>query len=258
LSGFWAIIPARRSPGQGTDCLADLAGRPLLWYTVAAAREAGLDRIVVSSAEVPVLDQARRWGIEAVARPGSLAAAGVPAEDVLLHCLHETAGQGEGPDFVVLLAPELPFRRPGRVAAACAAVAAERADSLFSWSPEGPCFWRRSPGGLVPFYDPQHPPRRAAPSPEQVWLRENGSIYVCRRSGLLQHRNRLFGRIATLEMGPEESLRARDLTGRSVCRALIGQIRPADVPAGPPESQAEAAGGTGSRLFTLPKTSQIW
>jgi CMP-N-acetylneuraminic acid synthetase len=231
LKRFCAVIPVLRDLAEGRDCLVDVAGRPLLFYTLAAAAEAGLDRIVVSTADPEIATRAREGGAEVLERPAELARPQVAAERVVLQCLETLALRRYKPDYVVLLPPELPLRRPGRVASACAMVIREKADSLFSCCRETPFFWRRSPGGLVPFYDPRNrEAQRVAPSAEG-WHRENGSIYISRCAGFLSYGSRLFGKVAMLEMEPEESILAVGRGGIAVCRALIRQMRPTDFPA---------------------------
>lgn len=244
MSRFVAIIPAGLQVTGESDCLADLGGRPVLFYSLAAAREEPVDRIVVVTARRQVASLAVAEGVEVIRVPARLAHPEVAWEKAAAHALNQLAATGYAPDNVVLMAPELPLRRPGRVTAACALLGRESADSLFSCTRETPLFWRHSPGGLVPFYDPQHRPNCVRSATDQAWHRENGSLYVCRRDGLLRHGNRLFGKIALLEMDPEESVRASSGTGLTICCALLGQIRP-DLVADS-GSLAEARGASGA------------
>jgi CMP-N-acetylneuraminic acid synthetase len=241
LKRFLVVIPARHNAATGHDCLIEVAGRPLLHYTIAAAQEAGPDRIVVSTANEQVSAYARECGMEVISRPAELERSDVSAERILLHCLDTLSLGGYVPDFVIMLPPELPLRRPGRVTSACASLLRESADTLFSCCREAPFFWRRSPGGLVPFYDPQHRPTRRIVPAEEAWHRENGSIYISRCSGLWRYGSRLFGKIALLEMEPEESVCAVGRGGLAVCRALIRQMRPTDFPAEPPSPAVSSA-----------------
>ncbi|MFH1841741.1 MAG: hypothetical protein ABIF77_00905 [bacterium] len=221
-----AIIPACHNLAAGSDYLADLGGRPVLYHTLATARDAALDRIVVLSAEGEVLNMCNRWEAESIRLPVQLVGSEVPVEWVAAYGLNSLAAKGYVPQQVMLLSPELPLRRPGRLEAAQAAFERESADSLFSCSCEMPHFWRQSPGGLIPFYDPRERTIRSGGVSEPEWHRENGSIYLCRRGGLLRHGNRLFGKITMLEMDPEESLLAVGSAGLAVCRVLLDHVNP--------------------------------
>lgn len=233
MSRFLALIPVRGRDGEEPGlALAELGGRRVLDHTLAAAREApAVDRVVVATAHGGVAAHAACHGVPVVRLPDALTAAAVPAEAVMLHVLDELASAGEPPDYLVLLAPQAPLRRPGRVEAACAAIRAAGADSLLSVCPEPLLVWRASPGGLVPFYDPADRPPRHGGGPD--WLRENGSIYISACAGFRRARNRLFGRLETLAMDRAESVRVDDPEGLAVCRALLSRVRPeapADVP----------------------------
>jgi CMP-N-acetylneuraminic acid synthetase len=226
MSQFAGIIPVRQDPDRGKDNLVDLGGRALLHHTVLAALDAGLHPVVVTSHDARVCDYAARWDVVVLRQPDWMEARGTSAEEVMLHALAEPPLATAIAEYVVLLPPELPLRRHGRVAAACTEVLRQAADCLFSCCRERPLLWRPSPGGLIPFYDPQKRQSSGDNHSEPAWHRENGSIYVCRKDGLQSTRNRLFGKIITLEMDPEESLRAVGTPGLVACRAMLSQIRP--------------------------------
>lgn len=238
MQSVLAIIPVRRSrPGLPGGVLADLGGRPLLSYTLEAAAEAAaVERVVVAAADPEAAAYARGWGAETVRLPGRFAEETAAAEDVLRHAL-ELLPADARPELVALLSPQLPLRRAGRLDEACAVLRRDGADSLMSVCADSPYVWRPSPGGLIPFYDPQE--RGAQAGRLAPWLRESGSLYLSARDGLERHGRRLFGRIAVLETDWTEAVRADDAAGLAVCRALLGYVRVAwrphgDIDEGPP------------------------
>src|SRR5438105_2614309 len=103
------LIPARGgSKAIPRKNLAPLAGRPLLAWTVAAARDsASLDRVVVSSDDAEILELARSLGVETIVRPDELGADETPMRAVVEHALGELAGC----EVLVLLQPTSPLRR---------------------------------------------------------------------------------------------------------------------------------------------------
>ena len=123
------LIPARggsRPPGKN---LVPVAGRPLLAWTVAAARASTrLTRIVVSTDNDQIATAARELGTEVLARPAALAADDTPMLDVVVHALDEL-----GPcDVLVLLQPTSPLRRAEHVDEAVALLLDTNADAVVS------------------------------------------------------------------------------------------------------------------------------
>lgn len=92
--------------------LVPLAGKPLIQYTIEAARSAPcLDRIIVSTDDEEIAITARALGSEVpFLRPVRLAADETPIIDVLKHFVDWLAESGTLPDLLVLLQPTSPLR----------------------------------------------------------------------------------------------------------------------------------------------------
>jgi CMP-N-acetylneuraminic acid synthetase len=120
MSEVIAVIPARGgSKGIPHKNVADLGGRPLLTWTIDAARQSGvIDRIVVSSDDDTILEVAVGAGAEADRRSDALAEDHVHSVHVVLDLLERQGRAGYRPDVVVMLLPTSPFRRPEHVAGA--------------------------------------------------------------------------------------------------------------------------------------------
>lgn len=106
----YAVICARggskRVPGKN---LAMLAGRPILEYTVAAARECGLfDDIVVNSDSEVILEVAAACGATSYRRPEALAGDKVFLIDVLREMI--AAKNWPGDAVIAVLFPTAPLR----------------------------------------------------------------------------------------------------------------------------------------------------
>ena len=102
-------MPARGgSKGVPGKNLRQLAGKPLIAWTIEAARESRLlDRVVLSTDDGGIAEVARRWGCEVpFMRPPALATDQAAAVDVVLHALEQVPGFG----VVVLLQPTSPLR----------------------------------------------------------------------------------------------------------------------------------------------------
>lgn len=106
------LIPARGgSRGIPGKNLAQLAGKPLLAWSIEAARVSRtLTRTVVSTDSDEIAAVAKELGVEALARPPALAADETPMLDVVRHVLAELPC-----DVLVLLQPTSPLRRPEHV-----------------------------------------------------------------------------------------------------------------------------------------------
>ncbi len=111
-----AIIPARggskRIPGKN---IKEFAGKPIIAYSIRAARECGLfDRIIVSTDSERIAEVAKSAGAEVpFVRPPELSDDHTPTAPVLKHavdCLQEDGGQV---DYFCCIYPTAPFIVPG-------------------------------------------------------------------------------------------------------------------------------------------------
>jgi CMP-N,N'-diacetyllegionaminic acid synthase len=120
------LIPARGgSKGIPRKNLAPVGGRPLLAWTVDAARAASeLTRVVVSTDDEEIAAAA---DVEVLRRPSGLAADDTPMLDVVRHALTELT-----PDVLVLLQPTSPLRRAEHVDGAVRLLLESGADSVVS------------------------------------------------------------------------------------------------------------------------------
>lgn len=118
------IIPARGgSKGIPHKNIKPLGGRPLIAYTIDAARAAGApdSHILLSTDDPAIADTARALGLEVpYMRPAGLATDTAGSREVILHAMDYADGAGIEYDCVVLLQPTSPFRAPGDILGALA------------------------------------------------------------------------------------------------------------------------------------------
>lgn len=111
---FLGLIPARAgSKGILRKNMADLAGKPLVQYTMEAARGSGLlTRTLITTDDDEVIDLGKRLGMEApFKRPAGLASDSSSMADVAIHAVEWLKdNEGYTPDAIVLLQPTSPFR----------------------------------------------------------------------------------------------------------------------------------------------------
>ena len=124
------LIPAREgSKGIPRKNLAPVAGKPLLAWTIEAARESALlTRTVVSTDWDEAAELARQLGAEVLGRPPALAADETPMLDVVRHALVELGAC----DVLVLLQPTSPLRRAEHVDEAVRLLLESGAESVLS------------------------------------------------------------------------------------------------------------------------------
>lgn len=109
-----AVVPARagskRIPNKN---IRELAGRPLLCWTIDTALESGLfcDVLMTSDSEEAARIATEAGALVPFLRPPELAADDTPSMDVVLHAAEEYGREFGDIDAIMLLQPTSPFRR---------------------------------------------------------------------------------------------------------------------------------------------------
>lgn len=107
-----AFIPARGGSQRIVrKNLARIGALPLVGRSIAGARDAGCDRIVVSTDDGEISALASSYGTEVHQRPANLAGPHAQIEDAIAHWMHRQAPVLADDDVIVLLQPTSPFRR---------------------------------------------------------------------------------------------------------------------------------------------------
>lgn len=116
-----ALIPARggskRLPGKNIRLL---GGRPLIGWTICAARESGVcSAVIVSTDDEGIAQVAREQGAEVPGlRPAELASDTADSVEVALHALEQHEMEYGSVDGLLLLQPTSPFRTADTIRAA--------------------------------------------------------------------------------------------------------------------------------------------
>jgi CMP-N-acetylneuraminic acid synthetase len=212
------VIPARGgSKSVPRKNLADLLGKPLIAYTIEAAKNSRrLSHYVVSSEDAEILEVAKRLGAPApFVRPQELASDQAPSLPVVQHAVREMERiEGLTFDYVVLLQPTTPMRRGDDIDAALDKLIATGADSVISMCDVGayhPARMRRIVDDRLvelPVKEPREMARRQDLPP--VYIR-NGAIYAARRD-LVMLKNSMVGDDCRAFVMPEE--RSVNIDGR--------------------------------------------
>lgn len=132
------VITARGgSKGILNKNLKPLAGKPLLAYTLEAARDAGVfDRVILSTDDAAIAEYGRSRGCDVpFMRPPELAQDDTPHLPVLQHAVRRLQNeQGYRPDAVVILQPTSPLRRAEHMRQAVEWLAGSEVDSVVTVS----------------------------------------------------------------------------------------------------------------------------
>lgn len=118
MARILALIPARGgSKGIPQKNIANLAGKPLLWYSVDAAIKAQIfDAIYVSSDDEQILTVAEKYGAARFCRNPALAQDDSPTNPVIQEFIERQTLSAD--DVIVLLQPTSPLRTVEHIKAA--------------------------------------------------------------------------------------------------------------------------------------------
>jgi N-acylneuraminate cytidylyltransferase len=221
-----ALIPAREgSKGIPGKNIRHLKGRPLISYSIEAARRASLvDRVIVSTDSDEIAEIAAAAGSEVVRRPGELADDSSPMLPVVLHALDR---QPEAFEIMTLLQPTCPFRRPEDVDRSISMLRDDRLDAVVGvmrLDHSHPSrTYRRDGDYLVPVDQAD-----AAANRQDLaeLFQRNGAIYTLRCSAIRKERTLLVQRTAPLVMDEIRSINIDNPFDWTVAEAFAGEHLP--------------------------------
>ena len=183
-----AIIPARGGSKRiKNKNFVDFCGKPLISWTIDAAKLSVVDEIVVSSDDRRILEIAERSGVLALRRPDHLASDDSSTVDVLLHALETIEGSF---DYVLLLQPTSPLRNENHINKAISTLISKHADGLISVTKtsHSPLWANTLPidGDMSLFLSENVLGKRSQDLPQYYCL--NGAIFICRTACLINQR----------------------------------------------------------------------
>lgn len=129
-----AIIPARGgSKGVKGKNIREICGKPLIAYTIEAARKAkGIERVIVSTDSEEIATVAKKYGAEVpFFRPKELAQDDSLAKDVYIHAIEYLQKKSEISKFMVLL-PTAPLRNEKHIEEALTLFYEKKPETLIS------------------------------------------------------------------------------------------------------------------------------
>ena len=194
---YAALIPLRGgSKSIPLKNIKVIAGRPLCYWTLAAAVGAGYcEEVIVSTDSAEIANVVKSLGLQirVIARPDDLASDTASTESVMLHAMDFTRC-----DHLVTIQATSPLLTASDLAVGREQYERDGLDSLLSAVRTKRFFW--SDAGIPLNYDPLKRPRR---QDFAGTLMENGAFYITSRELLMAKRCRLGGRIGVFEMGED-------------------------------------------------------
>jgi CMP-N-acetylneuraminic acid synthetase len=224
------LIPARGgSKGIPRKSIKPLAGKPLLEWTAEAALASRLDRVILSSDNLEIIEIAKNCLIEVpFVRPEHLAGDYTPAIDVVCHAVQTLKEIDDYmPDAVMLLQPTSPLRTAGDI---------NRSLKFFEKHPEATSLVSvvKVPHNMIPeslmkleadgylkhlmFWDEKKNIRQEKPT---YYARNGAAIYIVKTECLLKN-NTLYGdKILAYEMSREKSIDIDDYFDFEMCEFIL-------------------------------------
>jgi N-acylneuraminate cytidylyltransferase len=209
-----ALIPGRSgSKRVRNKNIRLLGGKPLIAYTIDAAKKAKLvTRVIVTTDSTKIANIAERYGAEApFLRPKSIAQGDSTEYAFHLHALNWLRdNEGYVPDLIVNLYPTAPFRQAASIDKAIKMMLAHpHADSLRSVKlcSEHPFkMWKPRGIYLDPFVHTatMRDHTRSYHLLPRVFI-QNASIYITRTAAVRRYRSSIGKRILMFEMDERES-----------------------------------------------------
>jgi len=211
------IITARGgSKGVPNKNLKPLGGRPLIDYTIDAANDTPLDRLILSTDDKKIADVARELGCEVpFMRPAELARDETPHLPVILHAAQWMRDHANYvADVVLTLQPTSPLRSSADIAAALRMLELSGADSVVSVNAvtahaHPMRMLRVGADGMATLFVTGEPVRnrinRRQDLPQAFVM--NGAVYACRTEVLFGAEPSLYGdRVVAYPMPAERSI----------------------------------------------------
>lgn len=217
------VIPARGgSKGVPGKNIKQLNGKPLIHYTIDAARKIFSDsQILVSTDSEEIKACAEETGLKVpFLRPAELATDTSGSYEVLLHAIDFYRQSGATADILVLLQPTSPFRTEKHIKEAMRLFSKD-VDMVVSVketksNPYYVLFEENEAGFLKKSKEGNFTRRQDCP---RVW-EYNGAIYVINVATLLDKTFAQFERVVKYEMGEKESHDIDDMMDWKIAEIL--------------------------------------
>lgn len=203
-----ALIPAIKRPKFAPDeAFRDLAGRPLIWYTInEVLKSAMIDKVAVTSDDDNILDYCKDFqGIIPLKRPEQLTRSYSKISATALHALGILKKEHSyTPDAVMVLNINAPLRKFSHIEKSIDTMIIFGVDSVISVSEEVDYLYRHEKFGLAPINK-----QKGISLERKAVYKSNGALTLTSVSAI--NEEDILGKtIGHIIMLPEESIRIRN------------------------------------------------
>jgi len=200
-----AVIPARGgSKGIPGKNIKDIAGKPLIAYSIKAALDADcVDRVIVSTDDQAIGDIAIANGAEAIKRPEEISGDFASSESALLHVL-KVLNERESfkPEMLVFLQCTSPLTLAEDIDGTVQALLDEDADTSLAAAPFHYFVCSINDDGSAEGINHEKNNRSMRQQRAGQFI-EAGAVYAMKVDGFLDKKHRFFGKTVLYEI-PEE------------------------------------------------------
>lgn len=218
------IIPARSgSKGVKNKNIREIAGMPLIYWTIRQAINSKISSKVIVSTDSKVIAQlARKYGAETpFLRPKTISTSSSTTESAILHAIDFFKDQQNYiPENIILLQCTSPMRNSKTIKNAYEIFKKNKSDSLVSVSKNTIFLWNNL-SKPQPMYNLNYRPMRQQIKLKDSLYRENGSIYIFNTKGFLKFKNRIFGKVNLFLLNKNESYEIDDEVDFKILEALL-------------------------------------
>jgi glycosyltransferase involved in cell wall biosynthesis len=219
------IVPVvGRSIYPQSNPFVELAGRPLLWYTLHPLQNAkGLDRVILATDDDEVLDYGREFpGLELFKRPPEFSKATTRMGQLTKFILESLqTRKNYEPEAVCILYISTPLRRARHIDKAIDTMAIYGVDSVISVREELAACYQHRRFGLTPISNSKGSYRLE----KDVVYKENGAIFLTRAS-VIKSGELLGKKIGHIIMLPEESIKINTAFDLWLAEKIMMEWRP--------------------------------
>jgi len=220
-----AVITARGgSKGIPGKNIKPLAKRPLIYWTIMAARKSRyIDSLIVSTDSPKIAAVSEKYGSEVpFLRPARLATDTATSLDVLTHAVGYLKKKGADFDAVVLLQPTSPLRRAEDIDKAVELLFTKKAGAVVSVSeaPVSPLWMNTLPAdGCMKDFLKRTSDRNRQELP--VYYQLNGAVFAGFTDYIVKNKGFLGGRTFAYVMPKSRSVDIDDITDFRLAEALM-------------------------------------
>ena len=221
-----AIIPARGgSKGIPRKNLRLLGDKPLISYAIEATLQSErVNRVMVSTDDSDIIKVSKQYGAEIVRRPAELSGDKASSELALIHALNYLKkNENYIPDFTVFVQCTSPLILPDDIDGTFQALLNENSDTALTVFPFHGFIWKKDSVNNAISVN-HNLSKRFRRQDIEIQYQEAGSVYVMKTKGLLDAKNRFFGKAALHVIPVERSIEIDNLADFNIAELLVKQI----------------------------------